>query len=399
MGVNSEFNFDHAPGSAPGFVGEIRHRTKNTHSGIIHLVLEMSAPFYERHFSCIEKLIEHHPKRVYVSINPTKLTQRIKYSMDLLNIIKSKKNSFKGTPSELGLDAVIHHIEVSESHFELGRSNGEHLYTDAIYRTNQAFEGALKEAYRILTGEDPSNKSPFQIEKHLGSSHLLKERVLSQFTIYRTEWRNKSTHDYQLFFSSQEALLAIVSVSAFLNILLDQMLEKQSFDFEKSKIEMRGKKLLSDNDTYGSLNLLQQTIEIMKLFSHEIKEEIDEYIALKESELLGRLAGFISATDPKIKIITEHAINYELGSFRPDMLLKKDDKHLIVELKRPQIEYTRRAREGVEQLKHYLNVSNISQGIIFAPAYKSEVEEDYREYFSDDKNKEFKIATYTPAIL
>ncbi len=81
-----------------------------------------------------------------------------------------------------------------------------------------------------LVGATHQEIPPFQIEKHLENEDLLKERVLNQFTNYRTEWRNKSTHDYQLFFASQEALLAIVSVSAFFNILLDQMLEKYSFD-------------------------------------------------------------------------------------------------------------------------------------------------------------------------
>jgi hypothetical protein len=124
--------------------------------------------------------------------------------MDVLQLIKTKAQLFDGTSSELGIQAIIHHIEISESHYVLGKSNGEHLYTDVIYRTNQAFEGALKEAYRVLTGSDPSKKSPNEIEKHFESSKLLKERVLAQFATYRTDWRNKSTHDYQLFFSSQD---------------------------------------------------------------------------------------------------------------------------------------------------------------------------------------------------
>lgn len=319
--------------------------------------------------------------------------------MDLLKLIKSKTNSFKGTPSELGVDAVVHHIEISESHFELGKTNGEHLYTDVIYRTNQAFEGALKEAYHILTGEDPSNKSPFQIEQHFGSNSLLKDRVLAQFTTYRTEWRNKSTHNYQLFFSSQEALLAIVSVSAFFNILLDQMIEKQSFDIEKAKTEKRAKGFFGDSNVYGSLGLMQQVIELLKLFSAELKEEPEEYVSLKEFEFQGRLAGFISAADPKIEILTEYPLDYASGKLRLDMLLRKGNNSLIIELKRPQIKYMYRVSDGMEQLKYYLVASNISQGIVFAPAYVSEVKEDYREYFIDTPSGELKIVAFTPAVL
>ncbi|WP_195377849.1 hypothetical protein [Klebsiella michiganensis] len=319
--------------------------------------------------------------------------------MDLLNIIKAKKDSFKGTPSELGLDAVIHHIEVSESHFELGRRNGEHLYTDAVYRTNQAFEGALKEAYRILKGEDPSKKKPFEIEKYLDSNKVLKEKVLAQLTNYRTEWRNKSTHDYQLFFSSQEALLAIVSVSAFFNILLDQMLEKQSFDFEKSKAEGRTKEFFGAGKSHESLSFLQQVINIISLFTLEIKEESNTREPFREFELIGRLAGFITASDSEIEVFTEYPIKNESGRFYIDMLLKKRDEHLVIELKCPHREYLRRAREGNEQLKRYLTVSNFSQGIVFAPAYASEVKEDYHECFINEQNRELKIVIFTPPIL
>ncbi|MDP2026286.1 hypothetical protein [Sulfuriferula sp.] len=319
--------------------------------------------------------------------------------MDLLKLIKTKAKLFDGTSSERGVDAIIHHIEISESHYELGKSNGEHLYTDVIYRTNQAFEGALKEAFRVLTGSDPSKKSPHEIEKHFESNKLLKERVLAQFATYRTDWRNKSTHDYQLFFSSQEALLAIVSVSAFFNILLDQITEKRSFDLEKEKVLRRAKGFFGDGNVYGSMGFMQQIIELLKLFSDELREEGAIDISVKEYELLGRLAGFISAADPDIVISTEQAINYGSRRLMMDMLLKKGDGSVILELKRPSVEFTRRAREGMEQLKHYLVASNISQGIVYAPALTKQVEKDYRESFIDVPTGELKIATLTPAML
>ena len=319
--------------------------------------------------------------------------------MDLLKLIKSKMRTFEGTPSEQGVDAVVHHIEISESHYELGKSNGEHLYTDVIYRTNQAFEGALKEAYRILTGEDPSKKSPFQIEKYFESENVLRDRVLSQFTIYRTEWRNKSTHDYQLFFSSQEALLAIVSVSAFFNILLDQMTEKRSFDLEKEKVARRTKVFFGDGKEYGSMGFMQQVIELLKLFVSELNEEGVGASEIKEFELQGRLAGFISAADSEIEVLTEYPIDHGSGRLHLDMLLKKGDGRVIIELKRPSTYYNRRVREGMEQLKHYLIASKIDKGIIFAPSLGTPAREEYKEHFVDVPNGELKIAALSPTML
>lgn len=42
------------------------------------------------------------------------------------------------------------------------------------------------------------------------------------------------------------------------------------------------------------------------------------------------------------------------GRLHIDMLLKKGDGRVIIELKRPSTYYNRRVREAMEQIKHYL---------------------------------------------
>ena len=141
--------------------------------------------------------------------------------MDLLQSIKEKSEYFADTEEDQGVLSVVSHIEIAERHYGGGKNGDDYLYNDVIYRCNQAFEGSLKEAYRIITGNDPNKLTPHKIEKYFEQNSVLRERVLSLFTNYRTEWRNKSTHDYKLYFSEQEAFLAIVSISAFINILFD----------------------------------------------------------------------------------------------------------------------------------------------------------------------------------
>lgn len=47
-----------------------------------------------------------------------------------------------------GLRAVQRHIEAGFAHYLRGQeSNEDSAFTDAIYRSNQAFEGSVKEAY------------------------------------------------------------------------------------------------------------------------------------------------------------------------------------------------------------------------------------------------------------
>ena len=319
--------------------------------------------------------------------------------MDLLHLIKSKASSFDGTPSQQGIEAVIHHIEIAENHFEQGKALGEYMFTDVIYRTNQAFEGAMKEAFRVIEGSDPSKKTPHQIEKHLERNSVLKERVLSQFTNYRTEWRNKSTHDYQLFFSSQEALLAIVSVSAFFNILLDQMLEKHSYELERARLSKIAKSIFSDVEGYASMGFMQQCVELLTHFTADLKREKIDSSSLKEYELLGKLSGFISAADPQIKISTEKAINYGSGVLRLDLLLEKGGSSVIIEMKRPTIEWRRRAREAVEQLRHYLIAANLSQGIVYIPALQPKSEQDVEEKIIESPQGELHVAIIGPKML
>lgn len=319
--------------------------------------------------------------------------------MDLLPLAKKKCDVFRGTDSHQGLEAVIHHMEIAEKHFEQGKVAGEYLYTDVIYRTNQAFEGALKEAYRVLAGKDPSTKSPFQIEKHLETSTLLKERVLSQFTNYRTEWRNKSTHDYQLFFSSQEALLAIVSVSAFFSILLDQMLEKHAYEAEKTRLAKISRELFSDVQNYGTLGFMQQCVQLLTHFSSDLKHGIRGAEVTTEYELLGKLAGFIAAADPEIQVTTEKAIAFGSGVMRIDLFLEKANQAVIIELKRPSTEWTRRAKEGVEQVKSYLAALGMSEAIVFVPPRSEDGEAKVLDKSEVVNGVTYNIAVIAPGVL
>src|SRR5215216_5455525 len=155
--------------------------------------------------------------------------------MNLLEILRSRIGSLPEGDYTQGLKAILRHIEVAGRHLERGQTSAEDTaFTDAIYRTNQAFEGSLKEAFRVLADKDPAGDSPFNIENYLQQQNILRPRVLAQFTNYRREWRNPSTHDYRLDFDEDEALLAIVTVSAFAIVLIDQIAERVSFEQAKA---------------------------------------------------------------------------------------------------------------------------------------------------------------------
>jgi len=136
--------------------------------------------------------------------------------LDLFEILRQKIAAVPEGDHLVGLKAVQLHIETAIRHYTRGQAEQDATaFTDSVYRCNQAFEGSIKEAYRVLAGQDPENETPYKIEDYLAGNSVLRERVLSQFRNYRTDWRNPSTHNYKLDFDDDEALFAMTSVSVF----------------------------------------------------------------------------------------------------------------------------------------------------------------------------------------
>jgi|APAra7269096714_1048519.scaffolds.fasta_scaffold17511_4 hypothetical protein len=75
--------------------------------------------------------------------------------MNILELIKKQIKQIAQIEKSIFLDAVISHLERAEHYYSLGEDD-DNYYNDVIYRTYQAFEGVLKEAYKILAGKSES---------------------------------------------------------------------------------------------------------------------------------------------------------------------------------------------------------------------------------------------------
>lgn len=288
--------------------------------------------------------------------------------MDLLKSIRDKIKLFPPEFASIGLEAVILHIETAEKY--LHRAKTEHddnLYTDVVYRANHAFEGILQEAYITLAGKDSSKATPSDIEKYFSRNKLFKDRVLKLFTNYRTEWRNTSTHDYKLFLSEEEAFMAIVNVCAFINILLDQIIEKINYIVEKRKTEDRIDEIKQSIKNYDSLSFVSRITKLITgFYLNELSKNSND---MSEIEVTGILTGFLQTVDPNITIETHKVIGEE-RRLRPDMILTYNNERIIVELKRHRAD-RKYLEQGQYQLYSYLEASGICEGILFlyAPGY------------------------------
>lgn len=288
--------------------------------------------------------------------------------MDLLKLIEDKCSYFSGTPTIQGLKGVVSHIEVAERHFENGKKGDDYLFTDVIYRSNHAYEGSLKEAYRVLTGKQAEHLTPNKIEEEFGKGTILKARVLALFKNYRQEWRNESTHDYMLCFSEQEAFLAIVNVCAFFNILLDQMIEKKAYDQEKT--ELLESEVITQKQVQHE-NLIEQISQYLVDFSNKTPTNTTSDLIhshnelISRNELLGMLAAYIESSDKEIEVITEYPVATGERKLYADMLVRKGENSLVIELKKATKHTADFLKNGEEQLSLYMDAADIRHGILY----------------------------------
>ncbi len=315
--------------------------------------------------------------------------------MDLLKIIRQKSKALEKDISIDGIRAVIKHIEAAEQHlYRAMEERDVDYFNDVIYRTNQAFEGMLKEAYCSLTGRESVGLSPHQIEQYLLEETVFSERVLNLFTNYRKKWRNPSTHDHKLFFNEQEAFLAIVSISAFTSILMDQIIENVNFHREQGEIEKRREAIKGRVPSYDIVKFDEQIVLLLKEFSDEIMLRQTNLAEIREVEIIGLLGGFITSIDPQIEINREPLISRE-HQLRPDLILVKGKEEVVIEI--------RRARKGfyfrdkpLNQMLLFLSIGNFNNGVLYFPPYEKNQEIEVRREKFELSGREVNIIIISP---
>jgi len=301
--------------------------------------------------------------------------------MDLVDTLKKKINVLEEGDHIPGLKAVLLHIETAFRHLARGQDyDDDTAFTDAIYRTNQAFEGSIKEAYRVLAGYDPAKKRPYDIEIYLEKNSVFRGRVLNQLTTYRTEWRNPSAHDYKLDFDESEAFLAIISVSAFACLLLDQIAE--SLAYAKAQKQAEAKKgqtaealaLTLDADLLTRVtSLLEQFCKMhMPASSSTNMPASPRTVMETEAQVIGALHGFLAIFSPDLSVLTDAVIGSE-RRLTVDLIVQRGNERIAIELKRRFIRMRHEA--AIAQVQRYLQVGGFKQAVLlYVPDGPGEME-------------------------
>lgn len=289
--------------------------------------------------------------------------------MNLLQQIKAKISANPAWKGARGIESVLTHIELAERHHQrAAATRDEHLFTDAIYRTNHAFEGILKEAYFLLAGESADRRTPNEIEEYLLSSNVLRPRVSDQLTNYRKNWRNPSTHDYQLFFTEQESFLAIVNVYAFVSILLDQMLERVAY-LEKLRSLERAAVLAKERiKDFDVMPPIEKVWRLLASFADHYIANFKNMSIHPRQVTTAQIVAFLERVAPELTVKQDFSL---VGDPEPvvfDLVITADGTAVAVEIREPLIhdgedEVLKEA--ATSQLEASLRTARLADGVVF----------------------------------
>lgn len=266
-----------------------------------------------------------------------------------------------------GLTAIVRHVEAAIRHYDRADKAGdEDAYTDCIYRTNQVYEGSLKEAFRILSGEPPK-KTLFEIEKYFDGDNKIRSRVLKQMSRYREDYRNPSTHDYKLDFDENEAMLAILSVSAFAKLLVTQMKTKIEADFLKN-----------DPDFKPNAKLQQKSASVAD-FAEELAHSLQRFLnddsekaSLASREPLALVTAFLEKSG--LHVSRDVYMESDQTWFEWDMIVaNKSGFKVPIEVKTSRGRYSPTiAFSRIEQVRNFAIGGEFSQALLVEGAGRGE---------------------------
>lgn len=315
--------------------------------------------------------------------------------MDVLKEIELQINSIKYVDNSTYLDSIFTHINRAEHYYLQGKVDSNY-FNDVIYRCNQAYEGALKESYKVLadkTLDEVFKKTPNEIEKYFEANCVFHDRVLQLFKNYRQEWRNKSTHDYKLFFDESEAFIAMTSVASFVHLLLKQILEKNAFNMQLKRLdkEKNALKQIKEIAISKNRNPVDKLVDMIIEFSkQDILHCFDNISDVREAEIMGLFHAYIESAGKSI--ITQREPHFLIGERRIylDFLIKIDGEPIILEFKKTKVNDVI-VENAINQILIYMQAVNILNGIVYCVKVgeqKAEPEIVKKEYLFEGKKYE-----------
>jgi hypothetical protein len=268
---------------------------------------------------------------------------------------------------------VIQHVERAEIYLIKGRDEKDSAYfNDVIYRTNQAYEGILKEAYGLLAGKGTGKLRTVDLENHFAKESILSPRVSDAFQKYRQDWRNPSTHDHRLSFTEQDATLALSTISTFVYLLVDQMIEVRASEKQRKRTD-KALRTVSRKRPRGPRMTLVRRVD-QALMNHALSQAVRSLSKkAREVEIIGTIRGHLAATLPDVDVVPAMVGGANGEVLTPDIVVT-NGQTIVVEVKRLTARPGRQVAEGFAQLEMYLEALEAREGILYLVPYKPQEE-------------------------
>lgn len=198
---------------------------------------------------------------------------------------------------------------------------------------------------------------------------------------YRQEWRNPSTHEYELFFTEQEALLAIITVSAFVAVLLDQIIDQLAVQQQQATITAQLPAITAAIANYHSLSFPDQVVELIRSFltSPQFPASVGQ-ATHSESYFEAAMANFLREAEPQMSLALEPTVAVANRLLRPDLLLKKGDDTVVVEIKRALRRGLSRDAAVLQVLSYAKHVDAKRAIVVFMPDVPGPVMVETKEF-------------------
>ena len=284
--------------------------------------------------------------------------------MDFFEPIRDLNSKINAIEPSLYVDKIVIHIERAFQLFTQGVETGdEQNFTDVIYRCNQAFEGCSRQAFLVLaekSREELKRVKAWEIEQFLIDNDILNERSLPFFKNYREKWRNESSHNFNLFFKEEESYMAIMSISSYAYVLLNQILLKLSMS------DIQGLEPMSET-SLARKSLIEDVEKATKLFLKEV--DLEKYktgSALKrisEVQFLGIYSAFLQKKIVGTTVTVDGIVNAK-SCFRYDMMLSRGEEKVMIELK-PHIPQGRKSDAIIDKLTECIEFTKGAKAVLF----------------------------------
>ena len=186
-----------------------------------------------------------------------------------------------------------------------------------------------------------------------------------------------------MFFSEQESLLAIITVSAFVAVLLDQITDQLRVQQQQSAFLSQVPSITDNIANYPSLPFPEQIVELIKSFLTTSQSPAFSGTTLhKESYLEMAMGDFLRDADQTISVVLEPALHISTRVLRPDLLIQKNGATVVIEIKRASRRSISRDA-GILQVLSYAKAVNAERAIlVLIPDVPSAVTVETKEFKS-----------------